>query len=828
MPGASGGNKNKEGESALMATAAHELTAFEEARALARRRRLRLWFPIGVVVVMLVALVGIAIFDYRTMRADTLALSKGVIVNLQSRIETEVVAYIEPIGDTIRLSRDLLSDKTLSDVRRDLVEPLGIGVLNNMPQLTSLIIGVPNGEFFMVRRYQDDKQQQRGLEVKTISKASEADGKPVVRLVRRDAAGKVISDQVVEWDGYDPRQRPWYQGVSHEEADRLFWTDVYPFFTDRAAGITGSLPFINEAGELAAVIGADVKLESLSRFLSDLKIGTTGFAFIVDKTDRVIAHPSAELVKETEAGEVRLTRVADLADPIARRAYDRFRVEGHGRRDFELNDRRYISSVSSLKHLIDRDWSVIVVVPEDDFIGFVVENVGKTLAMGLSVMLLAAFLAALLIRQGLRTDREAIRILEREAQLDAQSEAFGSTAVQSAIFDSGDENSLAPVTEAVARSSRVRRASVWQFDSAHDELRCLDCFDQEAEGHTHGNALRRPDHQALFDAIEQGVTLRELDTSNAAATTSVYSRYLDPMGCRALLSAPVKVRGEVIGALWLEDTGRRERWSDQVAQFALAMANLLAIRQATSGATVSDSQRDMASPVEKRQGGALPAAAKARRDEAVDIETSLGAQRAAAFTARLAQLAGEQRAASAEVIDELAVLSLHFTDAVVLAEPFGKSSDESVVTYLIRELERAAADHDLAYMKFLSDQVMAAADPNDDPRTGAAKLADFALQVQTVCERLFTEQQSPLAFCIGLDLGPVIGSVVGREQRAFNLWGEAAQMATDMALTGLPGSIQATETVYRALSDDYLFQLRGRHYLENIGEFSTYLMSGRL
>lgn len=814
-----------------MATAAHDLVAFEEARALARRRRSRVWFPVGVVVVMLVALIGIALFDYKSMRADTLALSKGVITNLQSRIETEVRAYLEPIGGTIRLSRDLLSNESLSAVRRDIAEPLGIGVLDNMPQLTSLIIGLPNGDFFMVRRYLDAKSGVGGLETKIISHGDDASAKPKVQLVRRNAEGIVVSDDTPAWDGYDPRVRPWYKDVRAEQGDKLFWTDVYPFFADRAAGITGSLPFFNDAGDLVAVIGADVKLESLSRFLAKLRIGKSGFAFIVDGQGRLIAHPSADLVKESAEGEIRLTRVADLDDPVASQAFDRFRVEGHGRRDFELNGRRYISSVSSLKQLIDRDWLVIVVVPEDDFVGFVgfvVENVGKTLTMGLSVIVLAAFLAALLIRQGLRTDREAIRILERQAQLDAQSEAFGSLAVQTALFDSTDDAALAPVSEAVARSARVRRVSIWQFDSARETLRCLDCFDQDAEGHTRGNELRQRDHPALFDVLSQEDVIGGVDTAQSSGLATVFNRYLDPMGCRALLSAPIKARGELIGVLWLEDTWRRERWSDQVTRFAQAMANLLAIRKSSVAVPRGDEATSTVAATAAVTHPEQTAVASPKPRELLDIETSLGSQRAAAFTAKLAQLAGDQCATNAEVIDELAVLSLHFTDAVVLAEPFSKSNDETVITYLIRELETAAGEHELAYMKFLSDQVVAAADPNDDAQAGAVRLADFALQVQAICERLFTQQQAPLAFRIGLDLGPVIGSVVGRERRAFNLWGEAAQMASDMALTGLPGSIQVTETVYRALSGRYLFQLRGQHYLENIGEFSTYLMSGRL
>jgi class 3 adenylate cyclase len=69
---------------------------------------------------------------------------------------------------------------------------------------------------------------------------------------------------------------------------------------------------------------------------------------------------------------------------------------------------------------------------------------------------------------------------------------------------------------------------------------------------------------------------------------------------------------------------------------------------------------------------------------------------------------------------------------------------------------------------------------------------------------------------------------VGRERPAFAFWGEAVRTAASMADSSLPGAIQVTESVYRELRGEYLFQLRGHHYLEGIGEFSTYLLGGRL
>ena len=812
-----------------MTAAAHDVVAFEEARAIKRRRRTRVGLPVAVVLIMLVSLIGIAVYNYKSMRADALALSKGVIVNLQNRIETEVSAYLSPIPRIISMSLDLLTDSTLEGVRYELMQPMGIGVLNSVPQLSSLIIGSAQGEFFMVRRFRDGDVS--GLETKIIQRPEGAN-EPQVRLIRRDPQGKVLSDTRAPWDNYDPRTRPWYQGAA--AAQGMFWTDVYPFFTDKAAGITGSQPYRDANGALVAVLGADVKLESMSHFLRDLVIGKTGIALIVDDDGRVIAHPQAQLAKEDADGKVQLTRVADLGDPVVSRAFDRYRVEGHGRRDFELSGRRYISSVSSLNHLLDRNWSVLVVVPEDDFISFVVENVRKTLSMGLGVLALAAVLAALLIRQGLRADRDALRILERQAQLDAQSDAFGELAAHSTSLDAAQADAMAPVTEAVARASRVRRASIWHLMPGHQELFCVDCFDQETEGHTSGAILHRTEHPGLFGQLDSGEPFRSVDASRDEHLVSLHHSYLSPLGCHALLSVPMIVRGEVAGAIWLEDRTRQSEWPKQVESFTHAIANLLAMRAATGKASGEPSVEAPATTqppdaVATRDSTTLKTQSALAASHALgDIDPGLGARRAAAFMAKLARHADVDGGTGAEVIDCVAIMSLRFTDATALAELLTGDSKDTAISYLIRELEGAAAEHGLGYLKFLTDQVVAAVDPNEDAAQSAQRLADFALAVQGICERLFVGQHGALAFRIGMDIGPAIGSVIGTQRRAFNLWGEAAQQASAMADTSLSGAIQVTESVYQALKGRYLFQLRGHHYLEGVGELSTYLLSGRL
>lgn len=808
-----------------MNTSGFEYEGFEEARAIARRRRRRILLPLAVVMIMLLALIGIAIHNYRAMRADTLVLSEGVIVNLQSRIETEMQAYIRPMARIIQLSRDLFSDDLQEGLPAARVEPYLNGIMTHAKGLTAIFVGTKDGEFLMVRNYKDGDQE--GLETKLIRRSTGGANGLEIELARRDGARQPVSREIKPWDGYDPRTRPWYQGA--DEAREVHWTDVYPFFTDLSAGVTASVPVVGEDDTLRAVIGADVTLETISRFLQSLSIGKTGRALIIDDRGRLIAHPSAALAREGADGEPRLATIEDLGDPVVQRAFDRYRIERHGRRHFELDGRRYISSVSSLSQQVQRDWSILVVVPEDDFVGFVADNVRQTLIMGLSVIALASMLAALMIRQGLRTDRDALRVLEREAQLDAEGEAFGRLASgQTALFDPQTPDALQPVTEAAGHAARVRRVSIWRLDADNGSLTCLDCFDRDTGGHTQGSRLTRPEHPELFTALEDQTVFRTIDVTADPRLSSLHRHYLGPLGCRALICVPIRVADRVTGALWLEDTGRRLEWPEHTLSFAKALANLLAIRSArhTPAGPPSGARAQQPSVKAKGDGGHHPEVKAAFRQH--DLDTSLVDRRAAAFTARLAAGAEASGGSNAEVIERLAVMSLRLTDAMVLAEPAEADKRESTVAQLLHELQTAAAEYQVGYLKFFSDQVIASVDPNEDTESSVERLTEFALRVRAICETLFARHQAPLAFRIGIDVGPAVGSLVGAEKRSFAFWGEAVQAAGIMADTSLPGTIQVTETVYEELREKYLFQLRGHHYLEQVGEFSTYLLGGQL
>jgi class 3 adenylate cyclase len=128
----------------------------------------------------------------------------------------------------------------------------------------------------------------------------------------------------------------------------------------------------------------------------------------------------------------------------------------------------------------------------------------------------------------------------------------------------------------------------------------------------------------------------------------------------------------------------------------------------------------------------------------------------------------------------------------------------------------------------MNAEFVCAAGFDDNPDHGVRVLTDVALDLQECCVRLFADIHTRMEFRLGMDTGVVIGSAVGRGEGSYNLWGEAVRAAQWMAETSLAGCIQVTASTYQHLRDSYLFKVRGTYYLQDVGELSTYIITGRI
>ena len=574
----------------------------------------------------------------------------------------------------------------------------------------------------------------------------------------------------------------------------MFWTDVYVFFTGNEPGITASAKYQTVEGQ-TFVVGVDITLASLSEFLASLKIGETGRGMIIDGDGRVVAYPRAERVVRHGGSEAITARIDEIGDAPAAAAFDRFRISGPGRATFTLDEKRYLATLSPLT-AIGHDWSILIVLPEDDFIGFVAHNNRTGLVMSVAIVGIAVLLAALLFRQGLRGDRAARLARQRTETIARQTAALDRLSDEGDLFDPTQRRLPDALTETIADLTGARRTSLWYFQQDGALLRCADSFDSQASVHAAGLEIQRGELPQFFRHLAEGGEIDVADAASDPRTTELHRLMLAPLGSRALLVLPIRRRKQVVGGLWLEDpvnaTGSRH--------FLRVLASIAALR---ADDAPGDVQRHDA-----ETGAAI--------DEPEEVR---------ARSTDLTQRGLDPGTFGNALYPEISVVVIRIDDP---SAPADSAREPELIDAIVCAVQELAAEQEIPYLKLVGCDIVGAAGFVAGDQTAAARIANTAIASRDRIFELFQLHGRLPNFRVGIDSGIAIGRAVGAAPGLFNLWGEAVQNARTMAATALPGAIQTSEAAYDRLSHSFLFRPRGTFYLPEVGRAQTFVLAGRL
>jgi len=185
-------------------------------------------------------------------------------------------------------------------------------------------------------------------------------------------------------------------------------------------------------------------------------------------------------------------------------------------------------------------------------------------------------------------------------------------------------------------------------------------------------------------------------------------------------------------------------------------------------------------------------------------------------------IAERLKSGESPIADRASEVGVLFADIVGFT-PLAETMDPEELIRLLDEVftlfDGLVADHGLEKIKTIGDAYMVASGLLGGGAGHPEDLAEMALEMQRALGRT-----RPLQLRIGMDIGPVVAGVIGRQKFIYDLWGDTVNTAGRMESQGIPGAIQVTERAFLRLTSGFVFEERGIIDVKGKGPMLTYLL----
>lgn len=139
------------------------------------------------------------------------------------------------------------------------------------------------------------------------------------------------------------------------------------------------------------------------------------------------------------------------------------------------------------------------------------------------------------------------------------------------------DGALRAITETAVSAMDVERASVWLFDEARAKIVCEDLFERTPGRHSRGVELAARDFPRYFAALGTEEVIAASDAHTDPRTSEFSESYLSALGIGAMLDAPIRSGGRIVGVLCHEHVGDERSFLADEQNTASYLASLVSL-----------------------------------------------------------------------------------------------------------------------------------------------------------------------------------------------------------------------------------------------------------
>jgi methyl-accepting chemotaxis protein len=197
----------------------------------------------------------------------------------------------------------------------------------------------------------------------------------------------VWSDEWVAPADYDPRKRPWYTQTKSQPKTGL----TPPYIASSTGKLTLSfMSPLSSNGSFNGVLSSDIALDEIIKKVLDVKVGTSGYAFVVDEKGKILIHPHQEYALKKSLQELS----PDLKD-IAQK----FAANSEALTQYDLGGK---AQVMSYARIPSTGWYLCATTDKSEVFAPVSKQLAALLTIGLLFLVLGAASIVLFVRRLLK------------------------------------------------------------------------------------------------------------------------------------------------------------------------------------------------------------------------------------------------------------------------------------------------------------------------------------------------------------------------------------------------------------------------------------------
>ena len=323
---------------------------------------------------IIVSAVGVHLLWWRTAQRVSQTLADTINDQIVSAVGDELQSITTEARSSLTAVRTLLVEKVFEPRDGRKREVVFLSQLLSQPTISWVAFGWPDGAFFAGHKLGDN-----------VFEMIEITADHIMRINRYEFVGGAMQKTAsrVEDTRYDVTDQEWFREAIRSNEQHWSTLTTHPNGERLAAALAAPIEIDQKP---AAVIAIIIELTRVSNFLSQLTVGKSAGAFILDRQGGVIAAPDSDANEVTALKtDHPLFSVAVSAMQDAGSAYDP--GEGQALHRQVTNDGHTYQAV--LTPISFPGWSLVTVVPESEFLGPVQMTI-RNLLIGLAFLIVFA------------------------------------------------------------------------------------------------------------------------------------------------------------------------------------------------------------------------------------------------------------------------------------------------------------------------------------------------------------------------------------------------------------------------------------------------------